>query len=100
MDRVEDGKYQLSDIALKWMIEKFDQLPGDQPQWNPRRDGFLNNFDYEKEIKAPIHTTMSFKDSSFFNVLLWWFIGTFVFLAVRRLRLFTSFQAADTTVCE
>jgi hypothetical protein len=82
---VEEDSYQLSDIALKWMIEELDDLPGDKPEWNDRYNVFMDQFDYgsvkyEEAIKAPIHNTMSLKDSSWYKVLMWWFLGTFPFL--------------------
>lgn len=84
-EKVKDDSYQLSDIALKWMIEELDDLPGDKPQWNYRRDLFMNRFDYEgvkykQAIKARIHNTMSLNDSPWYMVLMWWFMGTFPFL--------------------
>jgi len=81
--------YQLSDIALKWMIEELDDLPGgpeDKLQWNERRDGFMDKFDkerggkYDEAIKAKIHNTMTSPDSPWYKVLLWWFMGMLPYL--------------------
>jgi hypothetical protein len=81
----DKDNYQLSDIALKWMIEELDDLPGDQPEWNERRDGFMDKFDesggkYDEAIKARIHNTMTSPDSSWSKVLLWWFMGMLPYL--------------------
>jgi len=93
---VGEDPYQLSDIALKWMMEELDQLPGDRPEWNHRRDGFLEDFPYKEVIEnAPIHNTLSRKDSSWYMVLMWWFMGTFTSFH-SKLTCFASLLAADT----
>jgi len=71
---VTKDPYQLSDIALKWMIEELDQLPKDQPKWNSRKHGFIHNFNFDDAIQKPIHDTMKFTKQSWFKPIMWWFM--------------------------
>jgi hypothetical protein len=98
----EVGKdsYQLSDIVLRWMMKELDELPGDRPEWNDRRDGFLKHFDhtnYKKAINGPIHNTMKLKDSSWYKVIMWWFMGTFISFP-STVRSFALLLLADTII--
>ena len=71
--------FQLSDIALKWMMDELDHLPKDKPQWDEKeKDSFLRRFARSRHyaIGARMHDTMSFGGgSSFGKVLLWKFMG-------------------------
>ena len=80
---VKKYKYQLSDIALKWMMDELDNLPGDKIQWNERKDDFVKGFEAngdqairDRAIKARIHNTLSFGGGcSWLKVIFWNFMG-------------------------
>ena len=77
---VTKDPYQLSDIALKWMIDELDRIPGDHVQWNENKRGFLSHFHKRRKnaIKAPIHDTMKFgRGLSWGKVIFWNFMGMF-----------------------
>ena len=90
-EEVKNDPYQLSDIALRWMIEELDQLPGDNPEWNNRYKGFLRNRKHQEAIDAPIHNTMSRPDSPWHKVIMWWCMGMF-----HSFRSISSFFASAT----
>ena len=93
----EDGKarvntdndyFQLSDIALKWMMDEIDDVEGrrkgestDRLAWDVKeKANFLTRFQKHKDemIKARLHDTLAFNGglSSKVTVLLWNFMGT------------------------
>lgn len=75
---VKDDNYQLSDIALKWMMDELDKLPEDRIQWNKHKDGFIKHFKRNRDqaIGARIHDTLSFGGGcSWLKVILWNFMG-------------------------
>ncbi|KAG8527547.1 uncharacterized protein KY384_007699 [Bacidia gigantensis] len=75
----EQDKFQLSDIALKWMIDELDGLPEniDHLQWNiENKRSFLNRYNApehrSQSIRALMHDTMKIGGgSSFGNTLMW-----------------------------
>lgn len=80
-DRKNDP-FQLSDIALKWMIDEVDNLDADERiAWDPAlKDGFMKRFAQHREpmINARMHDTMSFGGGSTWGkVLMWKFMGEF-----------------------
>ena len=84
LDKKNDP-FQLSDIALKWMIDELDNLPadGDRIRWDVESKGdFVRRFDSdlheEQAVQAPIHDTMAFGGgSSFSKTIFWKFMGMF-----------------------
>lgn len=75
---VNDDAFQLSDIALKWMIDELDMLPDDQIVWDKSKESFLNRFrdNYRAAITSTVHDTLSFGGgSNAIQVLLWNLLG-------------------------
>ena len=80
LDKSHDW-FQLSDIALKWMVDELDKLSSDRVHWNQRnKQDFLTRFDRSrsKAIKTRMHDTMTFGGGgSFGSTMLWKLLGTF-----------------------
>src|ERR1700729_3286532 len=65
------------------MMDELDNLPGDQIQWNERKDNFVKGFEEngdrairDRAIRAPIHDALSFGGGySWLEVILWNFMG-------------------------
>ena len=85
-----DDHFQLSDIALKWMMDEVEAVEearkesSDRIAWNvKKKDSFLERFEYHKKemISARMHDTLKFNGglSSKLKVMLWNFMGTSVF---------------------
>ena len=75
-DKKNDA-FQLSDIALKWMINELEELD-DQLKWGTSKDDYLKRFEdhREKAISSQIHDTLSFGGgTSWLKVLFWNFLG-------------------------
>ena len=57
---------QLSDLALRWMIDELDALPlihkHDQIIWNDHKDTFIRNYDSKVSTaeQAPMHDLLKF----------------------------------------
>ncbi|OCL04165.1 hypothetical protein AOQ84DRAFT_356540 [Glonium stellatum] len=74
--------YQLSDIALKWMMDELDKLPDDQIEWNVHKDDFIKHYDEEQAVTARIHDTMRFGFGvSWLKVIFWNFMEYLPFIA-------------------
>ena len=74
LDKSSD-KFQLSDIALKWMIDELDGIPADRIQWNTKnKQDFLDRFarSRSKAIKARMHDTMRIGGGSSFGITMMW----------------------------
>lgn len=78
----EKDPFQLSDIALKWMIDELDNIPPkkqtDVVKWNQNKQGFIDRFkDHRSQaIKGRMHDTLSFGGgSSLGKTLLWRLMG-------------------------
>ena len=81
----ENDYFQLSDIALKWMVDEIDNVelsredPLDRFAWDPEeKASFLRRFEKRKDemISARMHDTMTWKGgSSMFKVILWNLMG-------------------------
>ena len=88
LDSTHDA-FQLSDIALKWMMDEIDNVDRtgelhDHLAWDPKEKGsFLERFDKHipQMIKARMHDTLAFKGVRADNtmVMLWNFMGMFFF---------------------
>ena len=86
-DSIEKDKdyFQLSDIALKWMVDEIDNVessredPLDRFAWDPEeKASFLRRFQERKPemISARMHDTMTWNGgSSKFKVILWNLMG-------------------------
>ena len=79
---VSDDPYQMSDVALSWMIRELELVGKKEPQyklaWSDHLRGFKANFTAKKDqaLDAAAHDTMRFKGGSTpFKVLLWNFMG-------------------------
>jgi len=79
-DRSKDA-FQLSDIALKWMIDEIMAIPGETLKWNEKdlqsfRDRFAahsNSADPSKRaIEARMHDTMAFGGGSSWGKTVFW----------------------------
>jgi hypothetical protein len=88
--------FQLSDIALKWMIDEIDDVessregPNDRFSWDSEeKASFLRRFHKHKHemSTARMHDTMKFNggSTSKLKVMLWNFMGTSVFRPARAL---------------
>lgn len=87
--------FQLSDIALKWMMDEVDHVeasrveePTDRLAWDSaEKANFLRRFQQNKHemISARMHDTMTWNggSSSMLKVMLWNFMGTFAFCRAR-----------------
>lgn len=81
----EDDYFQLSDIALKWMVDEIDNVessregPLDRFAWDPEeKASFLSRFQKRQRemISARMHDTMTWNGgSSKFKVILWNLMG-------------------------
>ena len=81
----EDDNFQLSDIALKWMIDEIDHVESSSGDslghfaWDSKeKASFLRRFEKHKNdmISARIHDTMTWNGgSSMFKVILWNLMG-------------------------
>ena len=81
----DDDYFQLSDIALKWMVDEIDDVetshedPLDRFAWDSKeKASFLKRFQKHKDemISARMHDTMTWKGgSSMFKVILWNLMG-------------------------
>ena len=73
--------FQLSDIALKWMMDELDALPNDNVRWNSDvKCSFLERFNLHREnaIRARMHDTLRFGGgSSAGKVFFWKWLGTY-----------------------
>jgi uncharacterized protein (DUF2235 family) len=73
--------FQLSDIALKWMMDELDALPNDNVRWNSDvKCSFLERFNLHraKAIASRMHDTLRFGGgSSAGKVLFWNWLGTY-----------------------
>lgn len=51
---------QLSDTALKWMIDELDMLPGEGIKWNRQKDDFLETYrrHFIEAVDSWIHDTL------------------------------------------
>ena len=76
--------FQLSDIALKWMIDELDdiehQFETDAVKWSPNKQDFIDRFDKldhrSEAIRGLKHDTLSFGGgSSFTQTLMWKLMG-------------------------
>ena len=79
----EDDPLQLSDLALKWMIDELDGLPAIHPHdkmyWNKHKDIFLENFKSKESmaVRAPMHDILKFGGGvSRTSTLMWHILGT------------------------
>lgn len=91
----DDDYFQLSDIALKWMMDEVDGVeedfvkePTDRLAWDSvEKANFLRRFQQNKDqmISARMHDTMTLDGGSTnkLKVLLWNFMGTFAFCRAR-----------------
>ena len=82
VEKAED-EFQLSDIALKWMIDELDSLPKNEDHvlWNEQKEYFLKRFakHSRQAITGRMHDTLSIGGgSSLGKSLLWRLMGTFV----------------------
>lgn len=81
---VRDDHFQQSDIALKWMIDELDGIPGDQLEWDmKRKEGFLKYYKMRREqaISSKLHDTMEYGGGSSFAMTFFWkFMGTLTLL--------------------
>lgn len=87
----EEDKFQLSDIALKWMIHELDeadiklnkpdpklggseQKPKHYMSWNKNRKYFLEGFEENRgeAIRAYMHDTMRLGKGSSCGMTIWW----------------------------
>jgi hypothetical protein len=69
---------QLSDVALKWMIDELDLLPEEGVAWNESKDAFLAHYRrrYPEAISSRINDNLKFSiTESARSVLLWKFLG-------------------------
>jgi Uncharacterized alpha/beta hydrolase domain (DUF2235) len=77
----ESDYFQLSDIALKWMMDELDALPNDRIQWNSDvKCSFLERFNLhrDKAIVCRLHDTLrSGGGLSFGKVCFWNWLGTY-----------------------
>lgn len=67
--------FQLSDIALKWMIDELDNVSGDRVNWNEmNKHSFLTRFAHNrsKAINARMHDTLTFGGGSSFGKVAFW----------------------------
>ena len=78
----EDDPLQLSDLALKWMIDELDALPAVHPHdkiyWNEHKDIFLKNYARKEAtaIEAPMHDILKFGGGSgAVSVMMWHILG-------------------------
>jgi hypothetical protein len=73
--------FQLSDIALKWMIDELDHLPNDTVRWNSDvKCSFLERFNLHraKAIGSRLHDTLRLGGgSSVGTVIFWNLLGTY-----------------------
>jgi hypothetical protein len=80
-EKKDSDYFQLSDIALKWMIDELDALPNDKIRWNPDvKRSFLERFNLHraKAILSRMHDTLRFGGgSSAGNVCFWKWLGTY-----------------------
>ena len=84
---LEKDHFQLSDIALKWMINELDNVEkrkaaeGNSLTWSDKRKSFLDRFKHHKKqmLDAPIHDTMTFGGGSKnkLMIVLWNIMGKF-----------------------
>ena len=89
----EKDAFQLSDIALKWMIDELDHLPGnargkgDQVEWNAKeKDSFERRF-YAKRhgaIESPLHDTMVIGGGSGLGKVIFWNFMGMSYLCMRK----------------
>lgn len=72
-----DDPYQLSDIALNWMIDELNKLGkhGDQIQWDKKSiEDFKNGYKLREAdaIKSHMHDTMKFGRGSSWGMVIFW----------------------------
>lgn len=87
--------FQLSDIALKWMMDEIDDVeakhveePTDRLAWDSKeKANFLRRFQHNKDkmISARMHDTMTWNGGSSnpLKIMMWNFMGTFAFCRAR-----------------
>ena len=94
-ESTDEDYFQLSDIALKWMIDEIDDVEQsredtDRFAWDPEeKASFLRRFQKHKDemVSARLHDTMTWNggSSSKLTVMLWNLMGTSVFRLARAL---------------
>ena len=70
----EEDWFQLSDIALKWMVDQLDQIHTDQILWNEKKDSFMRRYgeNRDKAIKTRLHDTMALGGGSSMTMAFFW----------------------------
>ena len=95
----DDDYFQLSDIALKWMVDEIDDVElkrkdsADRLAWDPKeKPSFLRRFHKHKDekdemVSARMHDTMTWNggSSNILKIMMWNFMGTSVFRLARAL---------------
>ena len=83
--REEDDPLQLSDLALKWMIDELDALPlihpDDKISWNEHKDIFFKNYQSKEStaVSAPLHDILKIGGGvSPLSVASWHILGKFL----------------------
>ena len=75
--------FQLSDIALKWMIDELDELSTNRILWNEaKKQDFLDRFNRHRSeaIKARVHDTLSIGGGEpFVTTLIWNLLGVSIY---------------------
>ena len=91
----DNDYFQLSDIALKWMMDEIDDVearhvkePTDRLAWDSEeKANFLRRFQQNKDkmISARMHDTMTWNGGSSnpLKIMMWNFMGTFAFCLAR-----------------
>ena len=77
-----DDPLQLSDLALRWMIDELDALPlihkHDQIIWNDHKDTFIKNYDRKVSTaeQAPMHDILKYGGGvSYISTFMWHILG-------------------------
>lgn len=86
-----DDPLQLSDLALRWMVDELDALPldkHDQIIWNDHKATFMKNYDRKVSTaeQAPMHDILKIGGgASGISTLMWHILGMLLqrFMAFR-----------------
>ena len=80
---------QLSDIALKWMIDELDSLPEGKIKWNRQKDTFLESYRRRthQAVASRIHDALKPSQDKPLGTLLWQVLGESSFMVPRIHRL-------------
>ena len=75
--KASQSALQLSDIALKWMIDELDMIPGEGIKWNSQKDDFLAHYRHHvvEVVDSWIHNSLRPGEDKALACVFWQVMG-------------------------